>query len=105
MAAHQIRHPLPFGIRDGVVHRRQRTDAALLHQRGRPASGPSAEDERTRQCRAADAVAAVNAPGRLAGSEEAVDAGPAVDVNLEAAEPGVAARRHFEWHLRDVNAA
>ena len=97
--------PRALGLRDGVVVAGGQIDASLPDERCRLAAGAPAIHQRGRQCRAADAVAAVDAARGLAGGEQAIDRGLAVDVDLEAAEPGVASRRHLQRRLADVDAA
>ena len=101
---HQVCEPRALGFWNRIVSKRRQIDSCLLDERCRPPAGAATVDERTRQRRTADAVAAVNAARRLARCEQTVNRSLAVDVDLETAEPGVAARGHLQRHLGDVDA-
>src|SRR5262249_29821161 len=55
--------------------------------------------------RPADAVAAMDAAGGFARGEQAIDGGPAVDIHLEAAKPGMASPRHLPRGPANVDSA
>ena len=90
--------------RSGVGGRWAVRSQGLDRGRGRPAR-PAAEDHGGGQRRPADPVAAMNAAGGLSGGPQARHLGPAVDVDFDAAEPGMAARRDLEGGFGNVDAA
>src|SRR5262249_5585088 len=69
----------------------------------RPIARATAIHQRSGERRPSDAITAVDAAGGLARCEQAVDRGLAVDIDLKAAEPSMASRRHLQRNLADVD--